>query len=684
MAAPLPSLGLGKGNNMALVYSYVRFSSRKQLQGDSLRRQVELGEEWIKRHNHTLAPDTLHDLGVSAFRGKNKDTGALKTFLDLIEAGKVKPGSILLVENLDRLSRQGVMGAFTLFTQIVQAGVDIVCLKPHEQVYTQATVNSDLTSSLLPLLYFHLAYVESKNKSQRVGDAWKTKRAEAQKKKKPFNRRRPAWLDWNEDTGFVINAEAKEAIKFIFEKTAEGWGQRLILGELQKKFRPIGRSGRWNSSYIQKVLNDRAVLGELQPRRFNEEGNRVPEGPPIPGYYPKVIEEELWHQAQADKKQRRKLRGRNGDFVHLFKGLLVNAHDGSKMHMQTTRAPRDGSIYVQRRLVSEAHSNKLVGADSVSVPYLVFEGVVLKYLTEISLEDIEPVDSGRAITAKRHELLGIDARLSEIQESLSDPASFGLPTLLKVVQELEARRSGIAGQIEVLEQEQQVKQPLDETQSILNLLAAATDERLRTLRLRLRSQIGHLLESIMVKPEKHYGRVYVTAQLNFKSGMCKKVSFGPDFQHGQKQQGSCECQINLNDRESVKARSIWATYAKNHAQPPDGALPTTIPPTLGPAAALWLEHAKRKMARHSFRVVPSKIRRFVEFIGKEVPTASLDQRLWRKWAKFLRKKMAEGELARGTARVTFSRAREFVRWLQENNVAPAIPELKASSAKILA
>lgn len=682
MATPLPSLRLGKGNIMALVYSYVRFSSRKQLQGDSLRRQVELGEEWIKRNNHTLAPDTLHDLGVSAFRGKNKETGALKTFLDLIETGKVKPGSILLVENLDRLSRQGVMQAFTLFTQIVQAGVDIVCLKPHEQVYTQETVNSDLTSSLLPLLYFHLAYVESKNKSQRVGAAWKRKRAEAQEKK-PFNRRRPAWLDWNNESGFVVNIEAKEAIRFIFEKTAEGWGQRLILGELQKRFRPIGLSGRWNSSYIQKVLNDRAVLGELQPRRFDEEGNRVPDGPPIPGYYPRVIEEELWHQAQADKQQRRKLRGRNGDFVNLFKGLLVNAHDGSKMHMQTTRAPRDGHIYVQRRLVSEAHSNKLHGADPVSVPYLVFEGVVLKYLTEITLEDIEPVDSGRAITAKRHELLGIEARLSELQESLSNPTLSGLPTLLKAVQDLEIRRQAVAEQIEGFEQEQRVKQPLDETQSILNVLATASGERLRLLRLRLRSHIGHLLNSIMVKPEKHYGRVYVTAQLNFKSGMCKKVSFGPDFQHGQKQQGSCECQINLNNQEAARSKMIWASYAKNHAQPPEGELPNEIPTTLGAAADLWLEHAKRRIAKHSFRVVPSKIRRFVEFVGKDVPTTSLDQRMWRRWVKFLRKKMAEGELARGTARVTFSRAREFVRWLQENNVAPLIPELKASSAKVL-
>ena len=56
---------------MALVYSYIRFSSKKQAKGDSLRRQTE-GEEWIEKNGHTKASLTLHDLGVSAFRGNGE------------------------------------------------------------------------------------------------------------------------------------------------------------------------------------------------------------------------------------------------------------------------------------------------------------------------------------------------------------------------------------------------------------------------------------------------------------------------------------------------------------------------------------------------------------------------------------------------------------------------------------
>src|SRR5262245_39471853 len=126
---------------MAVVYSYIRFSSRKQIQGDSLRRQAEAGEEWIKKHGHVEAALTLQDLGVSAFRRRNKQRGALRTFLDAIESGQIKPGSVLLVEHLDRLSRQGVSEAYSLFTAILNHGVEIAVLKPHEQLYTKKSID---------------------------------------------------------------------------------------------------------------------------------------------------------------------------------------------------------------------------------------------------------------------------------------------------------------------------------------------------------------------------------------------------------------------------------------------------------------------------------------------------------------------------------------------------------------
>lgn len=88
------------------IYSYVRFSSEKQLKGDSLRRQNELIDKYAKEKGLELdAEFRLVDLGVSAYRGQNLKEGKLGRFLQAIREKKVCAGSVLLVESLDRLTR---------------------------------------------------------------------------------------------------------------------------------------------------------------------------------------------------------------------------------------------------------------------------------------------------------------------------------------------------------------------------------------------------------------------------------------------------------------------------------------------------------------------------------------------------------------------------------------------------
>src|SRR5262245_16545955 len=95
-----------------LAYSYIRFSSPDQARGDSLRRQTEAAADWCRRHSARLdIATTLHDLGKSAYTGqhrKNPDRHALAAFLKLVESGKVPRGSFLVVESLDRLSREDI------------------------------------------------------------------------------------------------------------------------------------------------------------------------------------------------------------------------------------------------------------------------------------------------------------------------------------------------------------------------------------------------------------------------------------------------------------------------------------------------------------------------------------------------------------------------------------------------
>src|SRR4051812_6180278 len=89
------------------AYSYLRFSTPDQMRGDSFRCQSTAAEEYALRYQLQLDTAlTFQDLGISAFRGTNARNGALGAFLKAIDEGLVADGSVLLVESLDRVSRQ--------------------------------------------------------------------------------------------------------------------------------------------------------------------------------------------------------------------------------------------------------------------------------------------------------------------------------------------------------------------------------------------------------------------------------------------------------------------------------------------------------------------------------------------------------------------------------------------------
>src|SRR5215831_7300039 len=115
------------------AYSYLRFSTPEQLQGDSQRRQFDAALNYARENGLELDEElTFHDLGKSAFRGANATTGKLAAFRRAVEDGRVEPGSYLLVEDFDRLSRMGPWDALPVFQEIINNGITVVTLKDRE------------------------------------------------------------------------------------------------------------------------------------------------------------------------------------------------------------------------------------------------------------------------------------------------------------------------------------------------------------------------------------------------------------------------------------------------------------------------------------------------------------------------------------------------------------------------
>src|SRR5262245_48380987 len=141
------------------AYSYLRFSSPEQARGDSIRRQDALRDAWLKKSGAVLDTSlTLRDEGVSAFSGghrENPDRHALAAFLELVKRGRVKRGGYLVVESLDRLSREHIRPALTLLLNLIDAGVRVVQLLPVEMVYDERVEPMTLMMAIMELSRGH-------------------------------------------------------------------------------------------------------------------------------------------------------------------------------------------------------------------------------------------------------------------------------------------------------------------------------------------------------------------------------------------------------------------------------------------------------------------------------------------------------------------------------------------------
>jgi len=212
---------------MPKAYSYIRFSTALQAQGDSLRRQTELSSQYATKHGLYLDTSlTLFDRGLSGFTGANRTKGALAVFLHAVETGIVEPGSYLLVESLDRLSRDTISEQMTLFMRMINANIVVVTLTD-EQVYSKETINNDISRLMLSLVIMMRAHEESMMKSRRLKAVWDAKRRTVREEK--LTGQCPAWLSLNSDKkSFTIVQERAAIVRRIYELSNAGTGHQTI------------------------------------------------------------------------------------------------------------------------------------------------------------------------------------------------------------------------------------------------------------------------------------------------------------------------------------------------------------------------------------------------------------------------------------------------------------------------
>lgn len=364
------------------AYSYIRFSTPDQMKGDSLRRQLEKSQAYAAEHGLIL-DETLNmrDLGVSAFRRANVEKGNLGAFIEAIEKGLVKPGSYLLVESLDRLSRAEVIDALTIFLNIIDHDIVIVTLADN-RVYSRESIRNNATELIVSIAVMMRSHDESLTKSVRRRASWEQAKKLAVESGRKITRKVPFWLSLPDKSGeFHIKEDEVATVRLIYDLAKAGLGYLKISQELNKRgIKPPAtrtyseekhEDRGWGTSSVAHVLASEAVIGNLIVDK------KATEPQVIKGYYPAIIDESLFYEVRPKAGSRG---GRPSPFkTNLFTHLLFCGYCRSAM--QVDAGKKNG---VRRSNMICQNGRRGFGCTAKAWHYEDFEEAFFRYVKEVN------------------------------------------------------------------------------------------------------------------------------------------------------------------------------------------------------------------------------------------------------------------------------------------------------------
>ncbi|ACM19084.1 resolvase-like serine recombinase [Geotalea daltonii FRC-32] len=505
--------------NTPRCYSYIRFSTLEQLKGYSLARQMEKSRLYAQEKGLVLDESlTLKDLGLSAFSGKHRTRGALGEFLELAKRGKIPKNSILLVESLDRLSRQKIMTAFDQLREITSYGIIVVTLIDRSE-YRHETWNDNISQVFTSLGIMARSYDESLTKSIRHIDNWKAKRENIAEKK--LTARAPAWLKLDESKIKFNGIEYRVAIvRRIFNMALQGIGAASIAKKLNTEKIPAWKGDNgWFPSYVKKILHNKAVLGEFEPHIMvtdEEAGEKVrkPTGEVFSDYYPRIIADEVFYRVQERCKSNKDFGGKNGKLSNLFGGLAKCGYCGKPMQFVNKGNQTKAGMY----LVCD-NARRKMGCEYHSFRYPEFEDAFLSFCSGLNIADLLTDDAiqkeskiaglqGR-LAVINDEFKQLERRINVLYETLSQAENQAVrDRTMAEINKLVTRQTAIPAERSIINQEinqlshkqTTIEQSIQGLKELYQFIGSVPAEQAIDVRMKLRGEIRQLVERIDVYP----------------------------------------------------------------------------------------------------------------------------------------------------------------------------------------
>jgi len=327
----------------------------------SAERQLAYAAAWAATHGLELDAElSLRDEGLSAYHQRHVRTGALGAFLAAVDAGRVPHGSVLIVEQLDRLSRAEPIVAQAQLAQIVNAGVTVVTAADNK-TYSRESLRAAPMDLVYSLLVMIRAHEESDTKSKRVKDsivrqcqAW----IAGTYRGRIVNGKDPEWVRFagrdKTECRWEFVPERVAAVRYTLDLYRKGYGgDRIVRGLTEAGLRLVPAPPTAHQLY--RFVRQEALSGT---RVLEVDGQKYV----LQGYYPALLTPEEWAELQTlnEVRARTKMRVFQVPGVITGVGMTVCGYCGTALIgiNQGGRLRADGTLADgHRRLVCVAYND---------------------------------------------------------------------------------------------------------------------------------------------------------------------------------------------------------------------------------------------------------------------------------------------------------------------------------------
>ena len=405
----------------AIVYR--RYSTDEQGDGSAqtLEAQLERCEAFAEARGWIIT-EVLTDKAKSAYKGDHLLPDAdLGKFLTRLRGGEIGRGTVLIADNLSRLSRRPVDEAMAWVHEVNGHGIEIA-LADTREVFKPNPSLGDFLQTAIKFGVSHQASADKSDQTRRSKNKlWKL--AEVREGKwTNLAGLLPRWLERNTTCDdWIVDEDMAETICTIYRWSADGIGVNTIVNMLNARpdLPPFGepkdyRNGvpSWSRSTVRQYLMSAIVEGDFRPNTGMFKG-RV-----IHDFYPRIVDADTVARARGDLKARRKVAGKAAGTgtVNLFAGVTVCGMCGQRASLSTSVQKGKSYPYVRCEASQEGRCTNKGG-----YAYRAFETTALDLFLDLALDDRffqATGDLGRGRIRK-----------AEIEKALADRRAFKLNLL---------------------------------------------------------------------------------------------------------------------------------------------------------------------------------------------------------------------------------------------------------------